>query len=172
VNRYHLAKLIEIAGQIDTRKRMQKIVFLLQAAGCPFEADFFLHRFGPYSQDVARLTDELVSAGILEELASENAMGRQFAYKLSRVGEAQLHALEQKPSAHAARKTLDAFADLVRELVIANLRELEVASTIAYCHLASKNWENAKLSGCRYKNVDPDSDFAAKAEALARSVLE
>ena len=60
MNRYQLAKIVQWAGTLRSRKRMQKMIFLLQAAGCPLDADYDLHHYGPYSQDVARLTDEMV----------------------------------------------------------------------------------------------------------------
>jgi uncharacterized protein YwgA len=51
MTRYQLAKLVEWAGTLRTRKRLQKVVFMLQAAGCPFDDGFGLHHFGPYSSD-------------------------------------------------------------------------------------------------------------------------
>jgi hypothetical protein len=35
MNRYQLAKIVDWAGTLETRKRMQKVVYLLQVAGCP-----------------------------------------------------------------------------------------------------------------------------------------
>src|SRR5713226_2600892 len=35
MTRYQLAKLVQWAGTLRTRKRMQKVVYLLQLAGCP-----------------------------------------------------------------------------------------------------------------------------------------
>ena len=36
MTKYQLAKLIQFVGNLETRKRMQKVVYLLQSAGCPF----------------------------------------------------------------------------------------------------------------------------------------
>ena len=83
MNRYQLAKIVDWAGTLDTRKRMQKVVYLLQVAGCPLGADYTLHHYGPYSHDVARLTDEMVQASLLAEKASSNAVGQQYSYSLS-----------------------------------------------------------------------------------------
>ena len=55
MDRYQLATLSSWAGErgIQGRKRLQKVVFLLQAAGCPLSSHFTLHHYGPYSRDVA-----------------------------------------------------------------------------------------------------------------------
>lgn len=46
MTRYQLAKLISWAGTLHSRKKMQKVVFMLQAAGCPLDAEFYLHLYG------------------------------------------------------------------------------------------------------------------------------
>ena len=64
MTRYQLAKLVEWAGTLNSRKRLQKVVFMLQAAGCPLQAEFYLNHYGTYSlEDVTRLTDEMVRLG-------------------------------------------------------------------------------------------------------------
>jgi len=67
MHRYQLAKIVDWAGKLRSRKRMQKPIFLLQAAGYPLDADYDFHKYGPYSRDVARLTDEFTREGLLEE---------------------------------------------------------------------------------------------------------
>src|SRR5262245_59391417 len=83
MNRYQLARIVDWAGTLGTRKRMQKVAYLLQVAGCPLDAAYTLHHYGPYSQEVARLTDEMVQAGILVEMAGSNSVGQQFSYRLT-----------------------------------------------------------------------------------------
>ncbi len=67
MTRYQLAKLIALSGSISSRKRIQKTVQLLQTAGCDFKLDFTLHRYGPYSFELAGLMNEMTASGILEE---------------------------------------------------------------------------------------------------------
>jgi len=80
---YQLAKIVQWVGTLHTRKRLQKVVYLLQAAKCPLDADFFLHHYGPYSNDVARLTDTLVGQQLLIEKEEEAGVGKKFEYELS-----------------------------------------------------------------------------------------
>jgi uncharacterized protein YwgA len=145
---------------------------LLQAAGCPLNADFFLHRFGPYSQEVAQLTDELVADGVLIELKSENAAGHQFGYRLTSRGEALLSSFESRPSGTEFEKAMSKFETLAKRLATNDLRGLEIASTIAYYHETMGDWSRARESACRFKNINPDTSFAKNAEALAKSVAE
>ena len=48
VTRYQLAKLVQWAGTLRTRKRLQKTVYLMKRGGAPFEDAFCLHRYGPH----------------------------------------------------------------------------------------------------------------------------
>jgi uncharacterized protein YwgA len=171
MTKYQLAKLIHWVGTLETRKRMQKVVYLLQAAGCPFGADFFLHRFGPYSQEVAQLTDELVAAGVLQEIESENAVGHQFGYSLTKQGETLLSAFESRSLGQSLSKAMAKYEPLAKQLATNELKELEVASTIAYYRQTVGNWDLARESACRFKQIRADTSFARNAEALAKSVV-
>lgn len=172
MNKYQLAKLIQWAGTLETRKRMQKVAYLLQAAGCPLNADFFLHRFGPYSQDVAQLTEELVGAGVLDEIKSENGIGHQFRYQLTEQGNALITSYESRSPGKGHQSAMAKYEALAKKLATNELRELEIASTIAYFHQATGDWTQASESACRFKNINPDTSFAKGAAKLAQSVIE
>ena len=89
------AKIIDWAGTLRLRKRMQKLIFLLQAAGCPLDADYDFHKYGPYSQDVARLTDELTRVGLLEEEVQRHPFGEHYCYSLSQKTKQQMTDYEE-----------------------------------------------------------------------------
>ena len=95
MNRYQLAKIVEWAGTLHSRKRMQKVVYLLQVAGCPLESDYILHHYGPYSPDVARLTDEMARVNLLEELSESNPKGQQYSYRLGEGAKDRITAFER-----------------------------------------------------------------------------
>lgn len=59
MNRLQLATLLSWADDqsIQGRKRLQKVVYFLQYAGCPLDCRYTLHHFGPYSRDVADACD-------------------------------------------------------------------------------------------------------------------
>lgn len=172
MNRYQLAKLVEWAGTLKSRKRMQKIVFMLQAAGCPLEADFFLHRYGPYSTDVARLTDELVVLGWLDEGTQGIPNGvLTYDYTLTDRGSEILRKLERDKSQDRREAQISQFKPLVERLRDEPLRTLEVASTIAYFRRCGNDWSTAVRKAFEFKEVEAGSDAARKMEELAREVV-
>jgi hypothetical protein len=171
MTRYQLAKLVQWAGTLQTRKRMQKVVYLLQAAGCPLEADYRLHLFGPYSHDVAWLTDEMVQLGLLAEEEKAFTGGQKFNYALTPAAEEQLAAAEATAQGREWAGQLAPFETVARDLLQADLKELEIAATIAYFHQHGNDWPAALEKACRFKELKPQSKQVTSAEALARKVV-
>lgn len=171
MTKFQLTRLVQLVGTIDARKRMQKLVYMLQVAGCQFNAGYYLHRFGPYSQDVAQLTAELVDGDILEEIQCANAAGSQYGYRLTTRGALQLAAAEHSDSGKAQDENITRYRDLAIDLASKGLWELEVASTIVYYYQLEQDWAAAKDKACSFKKVPVDSTFAAEAEALARRII-
>ncbi|MCI0360963.1 MAG: hypothetical protein L0211_20990 [Planctomycetaceae bacterium] len=171
MERYHLAKLVQFAGTLRTRKALQKVVYLLQSAGCPLEADYSLHYFGPYSADVARLTDEMTQLELLKEEPVANPAGQQFNYELTPRTQVQIRSFEATPEGKAAAAVFSPFEDLARELVRVEPRELELAATVAYFKRCQHNWDEAVAKACDFKRVNQDSPQMQRAIALAERVV-
>lgn len=171
MNRYQLAKIVDWAGTLETRKRMQKVVYLLQVAGCPLGADYTLHHYGPYSQEVARLTDEMVQAGILSEMATPNAVGQQFSYRLSESVRSNLASFESSPTGRAQAAQWDNFLRDKRWLLEQDLKELEYAATIVFFHKQGHDWPLAIEKMCQFKGLTNGGQVVERASALARRVV-
>ena len=171
MNRYQLAKIVDWAGTLETRKRMQKVVYLLQVAGCPLGADYTLHHYGPYSQEVARLTDEMVQAGILTEMATRNAVGQQFSYSLSDSARGNLAVFESSPTGQAQAAQLDDFLSGKRWLLEQDLKELEYAATIVFFRKQGHAWPSAIDKMCQFKGLTNGGQVVERADALARRVV-
>jgi uncharacterized protein len=168
MDKYALAKLVQWAGEggIQGRKRLQKVVYFLQHAGCPTEADYFLHYYGPYSRDVAETCDQLVSSGLLEEHA-----GTEYAYTLTNPGRAALAQTDERLGDRARR--VEAFQPLAAELVAQNLWHLELGSTILFFRQQGADWDAAVQKACTFKRIDSCTNPAvAHARALAERVVE
>lgn len=153
MNRYQLAKLVAWADCLRTRKRMQKVVYLLQSAGCPLEAEFILHHYGPYSEEVARLTDEMVRAVLLEEQTSENVVGTQYSYRLPEPIRQQIADLETMEQGQKWLSELASFESLAKDLLTTDLKQLEYASTILYFRRQGFNWPEAVEKARKFKNT-------------------
>lgn len=167
MNRYRLAKLTAWAEVLQARKRLQKVVFLLQAAGCPLDFEFTLHRYGPYSQEVARLSDEMVRGGLLEESVGQNTMGYQYSYQVPESTKRQIAELEAGSDGRKWAAQLAPFEDLAKALLKADLKQLEYASTIAYFRRKGLDWPASVDKACAFKRTQSVRD----AESLARKVL-
>jgi len=177
MDRYQLAKLVQWAQEcsaegLKSRKRLQKVVYLLQCAGCPLDADYSLHYYGPYSGEVAQITDELVHAGLLVEEQTQNPVGKQFNYKLRGLAADSLGVFEATPTGHDARQRLAPFEERAKQLLELGLSELEYAATVAYFHQKETNWKSAFQKLCDFKRLSPDSCAAQSALRLAEQVVK
>lgn len=171
MTKYQLAKLISMAGKIESRKRIQKTVFLLKAAGCPIEAEYRLHYYGPYSSDVAELLDEMTAMGILVEDRRELSCGTQYDYSLTEEARASLEEFDQSEAAGAARADLERYADLFSQLGGVDAKTLEYAATIVHFVKIGRNWGEAVEEMCRFKSAASGSSHVADAEELAKQIL-
>jgi uncharacterized protein YwgA len=172
MTRYELAKLVSWADTLHSRKRLQKVVFLLQAAGCPLNADFILHHFGPYSEHVSRLTDELVRLDLLKEAATDNSVGQQYSYRLSERAREKMRHLEESKQGRLMAEQMAPFETMAKGLLREDLKDLEVAATVMYFRKQRLDWPQATEKACAFKNIPLDGPLAARATALARSVEE
>ncbi len=167
MNRYQLAKLVEWADRLHTRKRLQKVVYMLQSNGCPFDAEFTLHHYGPYSQEVARLSDEMVRNALLEESVGQNMMGHEYSYQLPDSTRRQIADLEASAQGRGWADQIRPFESLAKELVAAELKQLEHASTIVFFRRRGLDWPTAVEKACAFKKTQS----VRNAEQLAHKVI-
>jgi len=167
MDRRQLAMLTSWAGDegIRGRKRLQKIVYFLQAAGCRLNCDYTLHHFGPYSRDVADACDEMVASRLLEERVEPNVVGTQYSYRLSPEAKRLLAALSPDFD-------LQAFEDLAKRLFATDLWQLELGSTIAFFQQQLGSWDEAMLKACEFKKVSPEAPSSRSALTLARGIVK
>lgn len=167
MQRFPLAKLVDWSGSggIAGRKRLQKVVYFLQSAGCPFDAEYTLHRYGPYSRDVSECCDELVSAGLLVETTCSNSVGREFSYGLTAKGRTALALTGPR-----LEKDMAGFESLAKELIAEDLWKLELGSTILFCWYKVGDWDQAVRQACDFKKVLPEATGKPPAIELAKRV--
>jgi uncharacterized protein YwgA len=171
MNRYQLAKIVEWAGTLRTRKAMQKVVYLLQAAGCPLEVKFNLHHYGPYSPEVAQITDQLTREGLFLEKEIPNAAGKQFNYELTASARENLAKFEATPQGKSCAEAIQDFEKLTKDLVARDVPELEMAATVAYFRRVEVPWPEAIQKTREFKGLPPDSALMRRAAELAKRVV-
>jgi|GEM_PF-315507 uncharacterized protein YwgA len=77
-----LLRLINALGKVDGRKKLQKIVYILQSMGYPFPQRFGYLHYGPYSSGLAAEMDSLVSAGLVTEQKRDGGGYESYVYEL------------------------------------------------------------------------------------------
>ena len=165
MNRLQLATLLSWTGEagIQGRKRLQKVVYFLQQAGCSLDCRYTLHHFGPYSRDVADICDEMVAAGLIDESGEPEPYSgyMQYAYKLK---PQTVVLLEKTPET-----SMRSFRELGERLIGENLWPLELGSTILFFFQQSNDWSCAMRKACEFKNVSVDDSQSIAALTLAKS---
>lgn len=173
MTRYQLGKIVSWAGVLHNRKRVQKVVHLLQAAGCPIAADYRLHYYGPYSDDVASLLNRLVQERLLvEDELPRGASGRQFAYRLDESAAASLAEYERSEEGVVEADALRPYQHRIKELLDCELGRLEYASTIVFIRQTGLKWDAAVAEACAFKHVASNIPAMIEAERLARSIID
>jgi len=165
MNRLQLATLLFWAGNsgMQGRKRLQKVVFFLQHAGCPLDCHFTLHHFGPYSRDVADSCDEMVGAGLIQEHGGPPGGTMQYCYTLA---PAICQLLQQ-----SLDSGMQAYEDLGKSLIAEDIWPLELGSTIVFFFKQSGNWDDALVKACEFKKVAYTENQSRDALSLARRVV-
>ena len=142
--------------RVEGKKRLQKLVFLLEEAGFPSGAKFFLKDYGPFSRDVESASDFMSFFGELVERPVEIGYSNYLAtaYELP-----VDHDEEVSPK--------DDFVKTVRILDAYRTVDLEIASTIRFFQREGYSFERALRET---KEIKP-SKSTDKVIAHAKEIL-
>jgi len=154
---YWLAKLISSVTEVDSRKRLQKSIYLLQKSGCPLHFSYILHYYGPYSFELAGLIDQLDEVGIIKETQE----GSAYKSRITTTGKKVIENFEKTDTGIEAKKALNSFIPKFVELNKKDLWPLELAATISYFH--RDDWSVAAKQTAAFKRValsDPNLKLA------------
>lgn len=116
---YSIIELLRIAGEIEGRKKMQKIVYILKSLGANFIEDFYFHYYGPYSDTLTVKLEELKSMNIIEEIKDESGAFPKYTYRL-------------KIEDNDIKNGLEKYRSLIDILNGQNARFLELVATVIY----------------------------------------
>jgi uncharacterized protein YwgA len=174
--KYQLAKILSYSssGTVKTRKRIQKIIYLLQSAGLNLASDFKLHHFGPYSRSIASAMDDLSSVGVLEEEECRNGNVVQYNYTLTDAGKDAIADLERNPtrSIKTQLKEIERFQHQIDSLLdVDDLWLLELGSTIAFYKNKGLDWDKAIEQACEFKKVSPRDPRSQQAIEFVKRVI-
>lgn len=108
-----------VGGTIRGRKKLQKLVYLLQFKGEDFDQDYSYWHFGVYSKTLASDLSYLVASGILLEERTQEEGFESYVIRLA-------------PESDADSYDALASGDLAKTLSAEKPRTLELLSTIVY----------------------------------------
>lgn len=141
-----VAKLIQVLDCVQGRKRLQKVVHLLQASGArEFNHRFALHYFGPFSRELAHEIDLLADTQLVSE-SRPKSEGESYQYRLV---ESKLETVEKL---YADEFGKPAWERLARDLNKEDTQCLEAMSTLVY--LAERGTKFEQLEE-NFKKVKP-----------------
>ena len=164
---YWLAKLISCVSEVDSRKRLQKAIYLLQLKGSPLACDYILHYYGPYSFELASLIDQLSGAGIVKETPEPLTSGMvRYRSIVTESGKKALAEFEQTDKGRKLRAEIEPFFGQFEELNGQDSWTLELAATVAFYH--EGDWGEAQRRTASFKKVRLNDRELKQAVELAR----
>ncbi len=138
-----LLRLIDSLGKVEGRKKLQKIVHILQARGYDFPQHYGYLHYGPFSSDVAAETDALVSGQLITQKGEGQPM-EAYVYSATNAARKLLTDLKQL--------TEPKWKALATDLNKKAANELEAISTILF--LQRNGFEGDRLK-TRFKELKP-----------------
>lgn len=139
------AKLLSIlnqAGEVVGRKKLQKIVFIAKKLNFPFNERYNFHFYGPYSEELTLKIEEMCNLGFIDEVKEKKGGYYQYRYKLSENGKNFLTISDIK------LEHLDAFTSSINEH---SSRFLELVSTVLYFDTCAKGEVIEKVNTLKKK---------------------
>lgn len=119
-NYANIVELLRIAGKIEGRKKLQKMVYILKNLGANFKEDFYFHYYGPYSDVLTIELEELKLINVVKEDVKEyDNYFPTYTYELNidDVG---------------VKGDLENYKEVIHRLNRENSRFLELVATIMY----------------------------------------
>jgi uncharacterized protein YwgA len=80
-------QFFSIAKGVTGRKKLQKMIYILQKNHVPFEEKFAFHFYGPYSEELALRIEELTNLGFISEEKEEKSNYYQYNYNITDDGQ-------------------------------------------------------------------------------------
>ncbi len=120
-----ILKIIDTVGELKSRKKIQKIVYLLQQKGLPFNENFSLHHYGPYSPELQIEIDRLTDGGLIKQESIDDS----YVFQIEEKGTSFLRDKELL----IQQLTINKVPDLIEDLnSIEPSYILEMMATIVY----------------------------------------
>lgn len=152
INHARLIHFFQFAEEVTGRKKLQKMIYILQKSGVSFEEKFQFHFYGPYSEELTLRVEELCNLGFLEETREDKVNYYQYHYDVTEEGANFLH---QFPFGFP---DIQAKVDVLKTK---SSRFLELASTLLYFEDLPKQEQIEKLQLVKPKQNFTEEEVTA-----------
>ncbi|WP_096272797.1 YwgA family protein [Paucisalibacillus globulus] len=150
-NHAKLMQFFSEAKQVTGRKKLQKMVYILQSFGIPFEERFQFHFYGPYSEELTLRIEELCNLGFINEEKEVKSNYFQYHYSLTNDGTQFLNQFSvNMPNCTESIELLQGKSS----------RFLELVSTMLYFKDLSKDEVESKVHAVKPKQKYSDEEMS------------
>lgn len=146
-----LMLVLQTAGEVVGRKKLQKMIFIAKKLNFPFYEKYNFHFYGPYSEEVTLKIEELINLGLVIEREEKESGYVKYRYSLSEAGERFL-----------CNYNVDfpCLRDCVEMMNRKNARFLELVSTILYFDHLHKQDIIQKIASLKEKQNYSEQEIA------------
>lgn len=157
-NHAKLLRFFMEAKKVTGRKKLQKMIYILQMSGVPFEEKYQFHFYGPYSEELSLRIEELCNLGFIHEEKEDKGNYIQYTYDMTEEGDNFLHQFHlDMPDIH----------DKVALLQEQSARFLELTATMLYFHDLPKSEVENKV-----RDVKPKQNYSTDEMEQAWELIE
>lgn len=135
--------LLEQAGEVVGRKKLQKIVYITQKLRFAFHQKFQFHFYGPYSEALSLEIEELCQLGFLQERLEDKGNYNVYRYQITEKGKDFLDHIPAE---------LGNMLPIVDKLNQSSARFLELVSTVFYFESLSRSEVEEKVFTLKAKS--------------------
>lgn len=89
-NHARLMHFFSVAHRVSGRKKLQKMIYILQKCKVPFAEKFQFHFYGPYSEELTLRVEELCNLHLLSESKEDKGNYLRYHYEITEEGMAFL----------------------------------------------------------------------------------
>ncbi|GAA0445822.1 YwgA family protein [Virgibacillus salarius] len=151
-NHAKLMQFFSVANEVTGRKKLQKMIYILQKCGMPFEEKYEFHFYGPYSEELTLRVEELCNLGFIHEEKEDKSNYYQYHYTITNDGEEFLHQFAMD---------MPDFSSQVEAMKGKSSRFLELVATMLYFDGLSREENIAKVHTVKPKQKYTNEEIQA-----------
>ncbi|WP_077329392.1 YwgA family protein [Virgibacillus siamensis] len=161
-NHAKLMQFFSVANDVSGRKKLQKMIYILQRCHMPFEEKYQFHFYGPYSEELSLRVEELCNLGFIAEEKEDRSNYFQYNYTITDDGKSFLDQF---------RLEMPDMTTHVKMLKEKSSRFLELVSTMLFFDDLAEDELYEKIHTVKPKQNYTDTEIS-DAQLFIRSLRE